>query len=216
MAPLTPAERDALRLRAEQADEVFSGRTVGELRRAESACRCKRRAARRRVGRDPCAMHGGAVRALAGLARGRARRARAASRATRPVGSDGAAEKGRLVSATSTGRKPPGRFTRQAEESERLAMVRGLVASAEIREPPTSTGSTGTTSAPGERLPVDGDKQPRRAGLDVLHRRTRRVSLGHRPLAEPRHACRARALVPVCLSVEAAEYEAGVVSAEAE
>jgi hypothetical protein len=29
--PLTPAERDALRLRAEQADEVFSGRTVGEL-----------------------------------------------------------------------------------------------------------------------------------------------------------------------------------------
>ncbi len=31
MAPLTPAERDALRLRAEQADEVFSGRTVGEL-----------------------------------------------------------------------------------------------------------------------------------------------------------------------------------------
>jgi hypothetical protein len=31
MTPLTPAERDALRLRAEQADEVFSGRTVGEL-----------------------------------------------------------------------------------------------------------------------------------------------------------------------------------------
>src|SRR5438876_4632851 len=31
MAPLTPAERDALRLRAEQEDEVFSGRTVGEL-----------------------------------------------------------------------------------------------------------------------------------------------------------------------------------------
>jgi hypothetical protein len=28
---LTPAERDALRLRAEKADEVFSGRTVGEL-----------------------------------------------------------------------------------------------------------------------------------------------------------------------------------------
>ena len=31
MAPLTPAERRALRLRAEKADEVFSGRTVGEL-----------------------------------------------------------------------------------------------------------------------------------------------------------------------------------------
>jgi hypothetical protein len=31
MTPLTPAERNALRLRAEQADEVFSGRTVGEL-----------------------------------------------------------------------------------------------------------------------------------------------------------------------------------------
>ena len=31
MTPLTPAERDALRLRAEQEDEVFSGRTVGEL-----------------------------------------------------------------------------------------------------------------------------------------------------------------------------------------
>jgi hypothetical protein len=31
MTPLTPAERDALRLRAEKADEVFSGRTVGEL-----------------------------------------------------------------------------------------------------------------------------------------------------------------------------------------
>ena len=31
MAPLTPAERDALRLRAAKADEVFSGRTVGEL-----------------------------------------------------------------------------------------------------------------------------------------------------------------------------------------
>jgi hypothetical protein len=31
VTPLTPAERDALRLRAEQADEVFSGRTVGEL-----------------------------------------------------------------------------------------------------------------------------------------------------------------------------------------
>jgi hypothetical protein len=31
MTPLTPAERKALRLRAEQADEVFSGRTVGEL-----------------------------------------------------------------------------------------------------------------------------------------------------------------------------------------
>jgi hypothetical protein len=31
MAPLTPAERNALRLRAENADEVFSGRTVGEL-----------------------------------------------------------------------------------------------------------------------------------------------------------------------------------------
>ena len=29
--PLTPAERDALRLRAAKADEVFSGRTVGEL-----------------------------------------------------------------------------------------------------------------------------------------------------------------------------------------
>jgi hypothetical protein len=28
---MTPPERDALRLRAEQADEVFSGRTVGEL-----------------------------------------------------------------------------------------------------------------------------------------------------------------------------------------
>jgi hypothetical protein len=31
MTPLTPAERSALRLRAEKADEVFSGRTVGEL-----------------------------------------------------------------------------------------------------------------------------------------------------------------------------------------
>jgi len=31
MTPLTAAERDALRLRAEKADEVFSGRTVGEL-----------------------------------------------------------------------------------------------------------------------------------------------------------------------------------------
>jgi hypothetical protein len=31
MSPLTPAERDALRLRAERVDEVFSGRTVGEL-----------------------------------------------------------------------------------------------------------------------------------------------------------------------------------------
>jgi hypothetical protein len=31
MSPLTPAERHALRLRAEKADEVFSGRTVGEL-----------------------------------------------------------------------------------------------------------------------------------------------------------------------------------------
>jgi hypothetical protein len=31
MTPLTPAERDALRLRAQKADEVFSGRTVGEL-----------------------------------------------------------------------------------------------------------------------------------------------------------------------------------------
>ncbi len=31
MTPLTPAERDALLLRAENADEVFSGRTVGEL-----------------------------------------------------------------------------------------------------------------------------------------------------------------------------------------
>lgn len=31
MTPLTPAERNALRLRAEKADEVFSGRTVGEL-----------------------------------------------------------------------------------------------------------------------------------------------------------------------------------------
>jgi len=30
MTPLTPAERDALRLRAAK-DEVFSGRTVGEL-----------------------------------------------------------------------------------------------------------------------------------------------------------------------------------------
>jgi hypothetical protein len=31
MTPLTPAERDALRLRAAKADEVFSGRTIGEL-----------------------------------------------------------------------------------------------------------------------------------------------------------------------------------------
>jgi hypothetical protein len=31
MTPLTPAERDALRLRAAKEDEVFSGRTVGEL-----------------------------------------------------------------------------------------------------------------------------------------------------------------------------------------
>jgi hypothetical protein len=31
MTPLTPAERNALRLRAGNADEVFSGRTVGEL-----------------------------------------------------------------------------------------------------------------------------------------------------------------------------------------
>ena len=31
MTPLTPAERNALRLRAEKADEVFSGRTVGAL-----------------------------------------------------------------------------------------------------------------------------------------------------------------------------------------
>jgi len=31
MSPLTPAERHAIRLRAEIADEVFSGRTVGEL-----------------------------------------------------------------------------------------------------------------------------------------------------------------------------------------
>jgi hypothetical protein len=31
VTPLTPAERNALRLRAEKADEVFSGRTVGEL-----------------------------------------------------------------------------------------------------------------------------------------------------------------------------------------
>lgn len=31
MTPLTPAERDALRLRAAKGDEVFSGRTVGEL-----------------------------------------------------------------------------------------------------------------------------------------------------------------------------------------
>ena len=31
MTPLTPAERDALRLRAAKADEVFSGRTVGKL-----------------------------------------------------------------------------------------------------------------------------------------------------------------------------------------
>jgi hypothetical protein len=31
MTPLTPVERDALRLRAAKADEVFSGRTVGEL-----------------------------------------------------------------------------------------------------------------------------------------------------------------------------------------
>jgi hypothetical protein len=97
---------------------------------------------------------GRAVRALARLARGRARRARAASRDMRPAGRDGAAVGGRRVSTTSTGRKPPGRFTRQAYESGRLAMVRGLVASAAIREPPTSTGSTGTTSTPGERLPV--------------------------------------------------------------
>ena len=31
VTPLTPAERDALRLRAAKTDEVFSGRTVGEL-----------------------------------------------------------------------------------------------------------------------------------------------------------------------------------------
>ena len=31
MSPLTPAERHALRLQAEKADEVFSGRTGGEL-----------------------------------------------------------------------------------------------------------------------------------------------------------------------------------------
>ena len=31
MTPLTPAERDALRLRAAEPDEVFSGRIVGEL-----------------------------------------------------------------------------------------------------------------------------------------------------------------------------------------
>ena len=31
LTPLTPAERDALRLRAAKVDEVFSGRTVGEL-----------------------------------------------------------------------------------------------------------------------------------------------------------------------------------------
>jgi hypothetical protein len=31
MTPMTPAERNALRLRAAKADEVFSGRTVGEL-----------------------------------------------------------------------------------------------------------------------------------------------------------------------------------------
>jgi hypothetical protein len=31
MTPLTPAERDALRRRAAKADEVFSGRIVGEL-----------------------------------------------------------------------------------------------------------------------------------------------------------------------------------------
>ena len=31
MTPLTPAERNALWLRAEKADEVFSGRIVGEL-----------------------------------------------------------------------------------------------------------------------------------------------------------------------------------------
>ena len=31
MTPMTPAERDALRLRAAKADEVFSGRTIGEL-----------------------------------------------------------------------------------------------------------------------------------------------------------------------------------------
>jgi hypothetical protein len=31
VSPLTPAERHALRIRAGNADEVFSGRTVGEL-----------------------------------------------------------------------------------------------------------------------------------------------------------------------------------------
>jgi hypothetical protein len=31
MTPLTPAEGDALRLRAAKVDEVFSGRTIGEL-----------------------------------------------------------------------------------------------------------------------------------------------------------------------------------------
>jgi hypothetical protein len=73
---------------------------------------------------------------------------------------------------------------RAVGDGSRLGGIRG-----NSRAACTSAGSTGTTSAPGERVPVGGDKQPRREGLNVLHRRTpSRVSLGRPSLAEPRHA----------------------------
>ncbi len=147
MTPLTPAERNALRLRTEKADEVFSGRTVGELIL------------------DVRKAHADASAGLLGASLD-AILAQCIAEPFEPW-------PGSLVAALVAPEQ-------LAENGSRLGGILG-----NSRAAYTWTGSTGTTSAPGERLPVDGDKQPRREGLDLLHRRTRsRVRLGRRPLAE--------------------------------
>jgi hypothetical protein len=114
-------------------------------------------------------MHSRAVRALARQPRSRTRRARAASRETRLAGSDGAAERSPLVWATSAGKKPPGGFTRQASESDRLATVRGLVASSvNSRAADHMAWFDGTTPAPGECLPQTAISNRVEKGLDLL------------------------------------------------
>ena len=138
MTPLTPAERDALRLRAEKADEVFSGRTVGELildvREAHADASAGLLGAALEAILAQCVAEpfepwpGSLVAAL--VAPEQLAEPRALSAVIE-------LQKRSTVSTTSIGKKPRGRFTRQAWESERLATVRGLVASSTIREPPT-------------------------------------------------------------------------------
>ena len=169
MTPLTPAERDALRLRAEKADEVFSGRTVGELildvRQTHAEASAGLLGAALDAILAQCIAEpfepwpGSLVAALV-----------APEQLAEPRALSAVIELQKEVhSTTSIGEKTSG--TIHASSVGKRAVGNGSRLGGILdnsRAAYTWTGSTGTTPAPGEHLPVDGDKQPRRAGLDLL------------------------------------------------